>query len=180
LNDDDLDKPAQTCIIQGTVSVGSFPKFRQIGEDELVGMRERYLCVKINEANVFGDLNDGGEAKVWVDVLWSGITKSTRQFKRQNVNETLYFKIPVPPQIRLNETKLEQYLAEELQTKSEVTFSIWADTHKQTIDNIGMGKVCLSSIAGHSVSYQDQEFTDPITKEKYQYQARVFTGTIKL
>jgi len=45
-------------------------------------MRERYLCVKINEANVFGDLNDGGEAKVWVDVLWSGIVKSTRQFKR--------------------------------------------------------------------------------------------------
>ena len=57
-----------------------------MGEDDLVGMTERYLCVKINEANVFGDLSDGGDAKVWCDVQWSGITKSTREFKRQHVN----------------------------------------------------------------------------------------------
>jgi len=39
-----------------------------MGEDDLVGMEEKYLCVKINEANVFGGLSDGGDAKVWVDV----------------------------------------------------------------------------------------------------------------
>jgi len=27
-NEDDIDKLAQTCVIQGTVSVGSFPKWR--------------------------------------------------------------------------------------------------------------------------------------------------------
>jgi len=60
-------------------------------------MRERYLCVKVNEANVFGDLNDGGDAQVWVDVSWAGVTKQTRHFKKPNVNQTLYFKIPIPP-----------------------------------------------------------------------------------
>lgn len=86
LNDEDLDKQAQTCEIQGTVNIAKFPKWRQKGEDELVGMRERYLCIKINEANVFGDLNDGGEALVWCEVVWGGLTKKTRQFKRANVN----------------------------------------------------------------------------------------------
>jgi hypothetical protein len=45
-------------------------------------MNETYLAVKINEANVFGELSDGGDAKVWVDVQWAGVTKSTREFKR--------------------------------------------------------------------------------------------------
>jgi len=40
--------------------------------------RERYLCIKINEANVFGDLSDGGEALVWCEVTWAGVTKLTR------------------------------------------------------------------------------------------------------
>ena len=38
-------------------------------------MRDRYLCVKINKAEVFGDIADGSEPSVWVDVLWGGITK---------------------------------------------------------------------------------------------------------
>lgn len=66
-DDDDLDKPAQTCIIQGTVATGNFPRFKQTGEDDMVQFKEQYMCVKINEANVFGDLNDGGEAKVWIE-----------------------------------------------------------------------------------------------------------------
>lgn len=86
VDDDDLDKPAQTCVVQGTVTVGSFPKWRQKGEDELVAMRDRYLCVKLNEANVFGDLSDGGEAKVWIDVTWAGVVKQSRQFSKPNVN----------------------------------------------------------------------------------------------
>ena len=90
-DDDDLDKMPSSCCIQGTVLTGSFPKFRQMGEDDLVGMEERYLCVKINEANVFGGLSDGGDAKVWVDVQWAGITKSTREFKRAHVNQIIYF-----------------------------------------------------------------------------------------
>ena len=77
-------------------------------------MRSQYLCVKINEANVFGDLNDGGDAKVWCDVSWGGVLKQTKPFKRQHVNQILYFKIPVPADLKSNPKKLEQYLTDEL------------------------------------------------------------------
>lgn len=86
INDEDLDKPAQTCVVQGTVSIGCFPKWRQKGEDELLAFREQYLCIKVNEANVFGDINDGGDVEAWVQVNWGGLSKDTRHFKRQNVN----------------------------------------------------------------------------------------------
>ena len=65
-------------------------------------MKDRYLCIKINEANVFGDISDGGDALVWIDVIWAGVIKQTRKFKRQNVNEKLYFKIPIPPDVKSN------------------------------------------------------------------------------
>jgi len=65
-------------------------------------------------------------------------------------------------------------------TKSEFEVSVWADTHKMTIDNIGSGFMCLSHIGDNSVSYLDLDFVDPLTKEKTLYQARVYTGTIKL
>jgi len=177
---DDLDKKAQVCTVQGTVSTGCFPKWRQVGEDETVRMAEQYLCVKVNEANVFGDLNDGGDAAVWIECKWGGVIKKTRNFKRPHVNQIVYFKIPVPPNIKKNESQLEQYLTDELQTKSEYEVSVWADTHKMTIDNIGSGRMCLSHIAENQVQYQDLDFTDPLTKEKTQYQARVYTGTIRL
>jgi len=48
----------------------------------LIQLRDRYFCVRINEAIVFGDLMDGGEPKVWIEVTWAGITKTTRKFKR--------------------------------------------------------------------------------------------------
>ena len=83
---DDLDKKAQTCTVQGTVSTGCYPKWRQVGDDETVRMAEQYLCVKINEANVFGDLNDGGDAAVWVECKWGGVIKKSRQFRRPHVN----------------------------------------------------------------------------------------------
>jgi len=33
--------------------------------------------------------------------------------------------------------------------------SVWADTHKTTIDNIGAGRMCLKEIASSKVAYQD-------------------------
>jgi len=167
VDDDDLDKPAQTCIVQGTVNIGTQPKYKQSGEDDTVAMKDTYLCVKINEANVFGDLSDGGDAQVWIDVIWAGMTKQTRKFKRPNVNEKIYFKIPVPPDARSNQAKLDAYLAEELQTKSEFQIQVWADTHKTTIDNIGMGTMRLSMIASNGDGYVDHEFYDPVKKEKF-------------
>ena len=73
-------------------------------------LRDRYLCVKINEANVFGDFRDGGEALVWIDCHWGGVCKKTRIFKRENVQQTLYFKIPIAPDVKKNAAKLEEYL----------------------------------------------------------------------
>ena len=45
---------------------------------------------------------------------------------------------------------------------------------------MGSGKMCLKEIAASNVKYEDQEFLDPITKKKTQYQARVATSTVKL
>ena len=47
--------------------------------------------------------------------------------------------------------------------------SVWADTHKMTIDNIGSGKMCLSHIGENGVAYQDLDFVDPLTKQKTLY-----------
>jgi hypothetical protein len=138
------------------------------------------LCVKIIEANVFENFRDGGEALVWIEVFWGGVMKKTRIFKRENVQQTLYFKISIPPDIKKNQTKLEEYLQEYLTTKSEFQIQVWVDTYKSTIDSIGSGKMCLQNIASHSVQYEDQEFIDPITKSKEVYQARVYKGNIRL
>jgi hypothetical protein len=154
-DEDQFDKLAQVCTIQGTVMVGSYPKWRQKGQDELVSMRERYFCIRLNEANVFGDLNDGGEAEVWCDVTWAGITKTSRKFKKANVNQTLLFKIPIPPDQRKNQDKLEKFLTKELQSKSEFEITVWADTYKMNYDNMGGGKLCLSGIASPKVKYED-------------------------
>ena len=77
-------------------------------------MRNRYFCVKVNQANVFGDLRDGGDPKVWCEVRWAGMSKNTRQFNKEKVYQTLYFKIPIPPDVKASVPLLEQYLTEEL------------------------------------------------------------------
>jgi hypothetical protein len=93
--------------VQGTIATGCFPKWRQIGEDDTIRMKDQYLCVKINDANVFGDINDGGDPIVWIDCKWAGVVKKTRQFKRPHVNQILYFKIPIPPSAKESESKFE-------------------------------------------------------------------------
>lgn len=40
--------------------------------------------------------------------------------------------------------------------------------------------MCLSHIASNKVKYEDHEFTDPVTREKYPYQARVYTENVTL
>jgi hypothetical protein len=58
--------------------------------------------------------------------------------------------------------------------------TVWADTHKMTIDNLGSGKMCLSNIGNPGIAYEDIEFQDPITKDVSKYQARVYKGSIRL
>jgi hypothetical protein len=64
---------------------------------------------------------------------------------------------------------LEKFLTKELSSKSEFELTVCADTYKMNIDNMGGGKMCLSHIASPKVKYEDQEFTDPITKDKTPY-----------
>ena len=122
-------------------------------------MKERYLCIKVLEANVFGDLSDGGDAEVWCQINWGGLSKNTRHFKRSTVNQIVYFKIPVPPAYKGKSNdaiaKFEEYMTEELQTKSEFQVTVWADTHQSSIHNMGSGKMCLSMLSGHNVKYED-------------------------
>lgn len=75
------------------------------------------------------------------------------------MNHTLYFKIPVPPENRgttpEKKAAFENYIQNELQTKSEFQVIVWADNHQANILNLGAGKMCLSGIAGHNIKYQD-------------------------
>ena len=94
--------------------------------------------------------------------------------------------MPLPPHLtkdQLNEgteDEFEKYMTEELATKEEFEVCVWADTHKQAIESLGMGKMCISHISDTGVKYEDMEFVDHITREKNIYQARVYTGTIRL
>lgn len=58
----DVNHVTSTCNVQGTVIIGSHPKWRQFGDDEQLNKSDQYICVQINEANVFRDINDGGDA----------------------------------------------------------------------------------------------------------------------
>lgn len=58
--------------------------------------------------------------------------------------------------------------------------TVWADTHKMVIDNLGSGKMCLSNIGSPGIKYEDIEFQDPITKAVTKYQARVYKGSVRL
>lgn len=143
-------------------------------------MEKRYLVVQINEANVFNDLNDGGDALVWVDVTWGGVTRTTKKFKKPNVHQKLYFKIPVPPEAQKTQSKLEIFLTEELQTKSEFHITVWADTSKMNLENMGGGSMCLDALGATGVKHEDLEFVDPTTKDRTSYTSRVHTDSIRL
>lgn len=64
--------------------------------------------------------------------------------------------------------------------KSEFTLEAWVDTFKANPDSLGAGKMCLSHISDNGIKYQDIEYVDPLTKRKNVYQARIYTGIIKL
>ena len=60
--------------------------------------------------SVFEDISDGGEPRVWIDINWAGVTKRSRDFKRANVNQIIYFKLLIPPKIKEDANKLENFL----------------------------------------------------------------------
>lgn len=68
------------------MATGSFPKYRQLGNDDLVRFHDQYFCIKVNEAKVFDNLMDGGDCLVWIEANWGGVIKKTRNFKKPMVN----------------------------------------------------------------------------------------------
>lgn len=51
--------------------------------------------------------------------------KSSRSVKRPNINETLYFHIPIEEDTKKDPVKLAKLLNDELATKSELTINVW-------------------------------------------------------
>lgn len=100
--------------------------------------------VNINRLNVFEVLQDGSDVTVFATVEWAGNVKKTKMFKKQNVTEFIYFHIPVDEDIKKDQAKLTDYLNDELETKSEIVFNVWADIGRPNLENLGSTRVCLS------------------------------------
>ena len=79
----------------------------------------------------------------------------------------MHFHITIPDDVKKDSVKLADFLLEELETKPEITFNVWADTGKIHLENIGANKVCLGDIYGKN--YEDKTFKDERTKEKVNY-----------
>jgi len=129
----------------GTIKLGAMPRYTQTGELEIISKREYYLVIFLNKLNVFEALEDtGGEAHVFASIEWAGQVKKTRRIKRANLNETIYFGIPMDNDTKSEDAKLIDFLNDELSTKSEVIFNVWADTGKINLESLGSARVSLS------------------------------------
>ena len=122
----------------------------------MIGKNDFYLVVAISKLNVFDSMEDGGEVSVFATIEWSGNLKKTKMFRKANVNETLYFNIPIEDEIKKDVGRLTDFLNDELETKSEIIFNVWADTGKMTLENLGSARVCLSVL--HSQKFEDKMF----------------------
>ena len=59
------------------------PMFAQSGGDvETIVNNRYYLVIALSKLNVFNQIVDGGDAKVWVTIEWGGIQKTSRTFMR--------------------------------------------------------------------------------------------------
>ena len=60
-----------------------------------------------------------------------------------------------------------------MRTKPEITITVWADpaNGKKAIISLGKATVPLNKMA--NAEFQDRQFTDPKTRKRIDYQARV-------
>jgi hypothetical protein len=63
--------------------------------------------------------------------------------------------------------KLTDFLNDELSTKAEVIFNVWADTGKANLENLGSAKFCLAILA--NMKFEDKQFIDERTKQKISF-----------
>lgn len=121
---------------------------------EVIAKKEHYMVVLINKLNVFDSIEDGGDASVFATIEWAGTMKKTRMIRRANLNELIFFHIPIEESIKNDPAKLTDFLNDELETKSEIIFNVWADTGKLNLENLGSTRVCLSVL--HSQKFEDK------------------------
>lgn len=167
LTKENLKKKAQTCSIQGTVKLGAKPRYKQRGDVEVIAKKENYLVVNISRMGVFEILQDGSDVSAFATVQWAGSVKKTKMVKKPNVSEFVYFHIPVEESIRNDQSKLTDYLNEELETKSEIIVNVWADIGKPNLENLGACRICLANL--HSMKFEDKQFVDERTKQKINF-----------
>jgi hypothetical protein len=134
--------------------------------------------VFITKLSVFDVLEDGGDTAVYATIEWAGIMKKTRAIKKPNINETIYFHIPIEDDVKNDPVKLTDFLNDELETKAEIIFNVWADTGKNYQENLGSARLCLSVL--NEQKFEDKMFIDERTKQKINFQCRVYTGNLKL
>ena len=79
----------------------------------------------------------------------------------------MYFQLPMDDAVRMDQAKLTDFLNDDLETKSDIIFNVWADTGKANLENLGSAKVCLSVL--HSQKFEDKMFVDERTKQKVSY-----------
>jgi hypothetical protein len=66
--------------------------------------------------------------------------------KKPNVSEYVYFHIPIEDDVKNDQNKLTDFLNEELETKSELIFNVWADIGKPNLENLGSARICLAAL----------------------------------
>jgi hypothetical protein len=104
---------------------------------------------------------------VFATVEWAGNVKKTKMLKKPNVTEFIYFHIPVDEDVKKDEGKMSEYLNDELETRPELVFNVWADIGRPNLENLGSTRVCLQQL--HSQNFEDKMFTDERTKQKVTF-----------
>ena len=59
---------------------------------------------------------------------------------------------------------LTDFLSDELESRSEIIFNVWADSGDTAYDNMGSAKFCLKEL--NSCKFDDKVYTDEETKEQ--------------
>jgi hypothetical protein len=67
---------------------------------DVIAKREQYLVVFVNKINAFDAIEDGGDASIFATIEWAGTMKKTKSIKRPNLNEAVYFHLPMDESIR--------------------------------------------------------------------------------
>ena len=94
---------------------------------------------------------------------------------RPQLNEEFHFQLSLPEKFLKTAPPADvtDAILQELRTKPEVVVTVWADpaNGQKAIISLGAGRVPLNKMA--NAGFQDRVFTDPKTRQKIGYQARV-------